>query len=47
MSTFGARDLALLLPDQVGETISFRQNEPVEDNFQPLLPKLDPSKKTR
>lgn len=50
MSSFGARDLALLLPDQVGETISYKtkeQEEELLEKYQPLLPRVDTSKKTR
>ena len=42
MATFGARDLALLLPDKVGETISYSDKS---DKFEPLVPKIDATKK--
>jgi hypothetical protein len=47
MSYFGSRDLALLLPDQVGDAYSLRHsshNEETEE-YHELKPKIDPSKK--
>jgi microfibrillar-associated protein 1 len=48
--SFGARDLALLLPDEVGETIAFKPKGDDEDKlakYQPLVPRVDTTKKTR
>ena len=47
MSLFTGRDLALLLPDQVGDTVSLRFTETgeVTDTYEPLKPKIDNSKK--
>lgn len=46
MSTFGARDLALLLPNEVEERVS-RNPQADEVNITAPQPKLDPTKKTR
>jgi hypothetical protein len=48
--SFGARDLALLLPDEVGETIAFKPKGDDDDKlekYQPLVPRVDTTKKTR
>lgn len=47
MSSFGSRDLALLLPDQVGDPFSLRHSTADENTqeYQPVKPKIDPSKK--
>lgn len=48
--SFGARDLALLLPDHVGETISFKSKDNQADKlekYEPLVPRVDATKKTR
>eukprot|EP01035_Chromulina_nebulosa_P021703 gene21703-28086_t len=43
--SFGKRDIALLLPDQVGDVISYQTNEEEVDKFEPLKPKVDLTKK--
>lgn len=49
--SFGARDLALLLPDNIGETQSFKTSEQLraegEKGYEAPKPKVDASKKTR
>ena len=48
--TFGARDLALLLPDEVGETIAWKakgDDDEKLEKYQPLVPRVDTTKKTR
>ena len=48
MSSFGARDLALLLPDQVGETTAFKPTDETQtETYEAPAPKLDISKRTR
>eukprot|EP01041_Mallomonas_annulata_P006043 gene6043-12181_t len=46
--SFGAKDLALILPDQVGDVFSLRHTgtEEKTDSYEPLKPKIDLSKKT-
>mmetsp|Transcript_35559 Transcript_35559/g.36243 ORF Transcript_35559/g.36243 Transcript_35559/m.36243 type:complete len:469 (-) Transcript_35559:261-1667(-) len=45
--SFNARDLALILPDQVGDAYSLRHTETgeVTDKYEPLKPKIDQTKK--
>lgn len=47
MSTFGARDLALFLPDEVGDIYSLRHtgNDENLNEFQKPIPKVDQTKK--
>jgi len=47
MTSFGTRDLALLLPDQVGDAFSLRHLHDDKEitDYQPIKPKIDPSKK--
>lgn len=45
MSTFGTRDLALFLPDQVGDALSLRHTDLESDKFEPLKPKIDKTTK--
>jgi hypothetical protein len=51
MSTFGARDLALLLPDNIGEAQNFKTSDQLkaegDKNYEAPKPKIDASKKTR
>jgi hypothetical protein len=47
--SFGTRDLALLLPNEVGDTVAFDASSNTEEGgpYQPPAPKVDASKKTR
>jgi len=49
--SFGARDLALLLPDNIGEAQNFKTSEQLkeegDDVYEAPKPKIDASKKTR
>jgi hypothetical protein len=47
--SFGARDLALLLPDNIGEEQNFKTSEQLKEEsvYEAPKPKIDVSKKTR
>mmetsp|Transcript_4121 Transcript_4121/g.5295 ORF Transcript_4121/g.5295 Transcript_4121/m.5295 type:complete len:470 (+) Transcript_4121:39-1448(+) len=44
---FGKRDIALFIPDEVGDVVALRhtKDSTADDKFEALKPKLDPSKK--
>lgn len=50
MSSFGARDLAILLPDTIGDTQTFKTSEQLKEEtetYEAPKPKVDASRKTR